>query len=559
MIKKISIIASILFLSNFFISEASTVLEAPHGTTFSVYNSTPYRATVGTVASTTVASGNTIYLSNFVLKCNSNCSNLKSIVPDIALVDVSGSAVAYQTNYTFATSIWNTAIPSLKNTGTAVEIDNLAFVTSGAGIIAGHTYELVVGGSFTWFSTGIEQPIAVKSTGTTQENKLITTTTYIDPTDTRIVEIIPANSALIATSSTHDGIEGATTTVSVEYYINSDDIGFITSLKVDVEQLDQNYLYGFSGFSPYTIRETLAPVAGSGLWTQDIWLPKGNYKVSGSIYTSYLGGTVNNPFGIVENNIVESQDTSNPLAQYHLYTVGGSTTIGGLRQNASNQLETILSSTSTANLADCNILSGFDFGDCMAFSFIPSTAQLNNFGNTLSQTILYKFPIGYVWSVVGILNSTTTTAIPVINATLPSMLPGGGSNIQLALTPGILDPILNATTSIYANVSTATSSATLYTTTSYYWNILVYMAVAMYLLSRILGTHLIGRMGDVFGYEFGSVDYKDKSAHGKKRYNVKGQSYREYTDSDIKKMIKKGGELGSSVDSMRGGKSNPRS
>lgn len=354
-------------------------------------------------------------------------------------------------------------------------------------------------------------------------------------TVTRITDIQPENNELISSSG-----GGATTTLAVEWYVNADDLGFFNSIRIDIEQTDQNYLYGFSSLSPYTFTEYIVPVAGDGSWSEAIWLPDGNYKISAQIGETYVGGVFRNPFETVSNNVIESQDESNLRAQYRQYTVGTSTTIGSLRQNANNQLENILSATGTgATLADCNILSGFDFGNCVAFSLIPSNEQLTNFGNVVSTNIFTKFPVGYVWSIASILNATTTTALPVISAVVPNGIPGSGAELTLALTPGVIDYVLYATTSQFTNVS-APSGASLYSITSFYWNILVYLGVFAYLISRILGSHLIGSIGEMLGTPIGAVDYKDRSAHGRKVTNIRGQSYREYNNADIRRMIKKG-------------------
>lgn len=372
-----------------------------------------------------------------------------------------------------------------------------------------------------------------------------------DDNSTRITDIYPTNNMVVEPDSYVDGVSGATTTVRVEWYINEEDLGFITSLKVNVENLDQNTMYGVDQFSQYTIQDTIVPIAGEGAWEEEIWLPVGNYKVSGSIYTTYLGGFLNNPIGIWGNNIVESQDDSNPLAQYRLYVVGTSTTIGGIRQNVNNQLEDVLSATGTAaTLADCNILSGFDFGRCVSFALIPSTEQLRNFANVITSNIMTKFPLGYVWSIVEILKGDVGTSIPSVSAVVPEVLPGGGSELELSLQPGDLDWILNATTSVFANES-APSGASLYSITSFYWNILVYMGVFAYLYTRVMGSHLVGTIGEMMSYSVTSgVDFHDKAAHGRRRKNVRGKTYREYNNKDIERMIEKG-KVMRSTDAMR--------
>jgi hypothetical protein len=341
---------------------------------------------------------------------------------------------------------------------------------------------------------------------------------YIGPyegTNTRIIEILPTNGQNIATSSIIGGIEGATTTLSAKYYINEEDIGFIQSVEVKIQNVDQSYLYGTRFASPYTIIETQVPKEeGLYEWEQEIWLPYGGYKVSVDINSTYIGGIWTNPFNSTVNSLSASQDQSNPLHQYHQYTIGGNTTMSGLQQNVNNQLEGILSATGTTpSVQDCNVISGFDFGKCMAFAFIPSTEQINQFGNTLSQGVFYKFPLGYVWSVLDVMSTTTAIAMPRLEAELPTALGIGNGGISVGIDAGMFDYILYATSSKYANASNGYSSQSFFDFTYFYWKIFVYLAVAIYLLRRILGSHVIGELWtdvQVTGYDIRRVFKKRK-------------------------------------------------
>jgi len=304
---------------------------------------------------------------------------------------------------------------------------------------------------------------------------------------TRIISISPANNEVIATT-TVNGQEGATTTIAVQWYINSEDISFIQGLEIQIQNIDQNYIYGTRLLSPYSVVSNIDPEIGAGSYSYEIWLPFGGYKVSADINTNYLGGLINNPFAEQGNGLVASQDDSNPLHQYHIYTVGGNTLISGLQQDINNQLEGILGATSTgATIQDCNVLSGFNAGGCFAFMFIPSGEQISGFYNVVSNNIFSKFPLGYVWSVVTIFSDDTTEAIPIIQGTIKGTGVADGVSFSLPLEAGMFDWFYNATSSRYGN-----STSTFFETTYEYWKVFVYLMLAVYMLQRILGTGVIG-------------------------------------------------------------------
>jgi len=105
---------------------------------------------------------------------------------------------------------------------------------------------------------------------------------------------------------------------------------------------------------------------------------------------------------------------------------------------------------------------------------------------------------------VEIFTSSTTSALPVLSATVPSGIVGTGSHIDLDLNHS-LDFILNADIGSFSNES-ASSTKTFYEFTSRYWDIMVYMALAFYILRRILGGHLIPHINPI--NEYGGVGDK---------------------------------------------------
>lgn len=154
---------------------------------------------------------------------------------------------------------------------------------------------------------------------------------------------------------------------------------------------------------------------------------------------------------------------------------------------------------STAFSASCNPISNnistlylnpsFSILDCTYFFLLPNPTLISQNFNAFKSIVLTSFPIGYITDFVNIISTSSTSSLPVINATIPTVLPAGGSHITLSLTH-VLDPFLNATTSIYTNES-ASSTETMFQITNRYWSYLVYMLAFLYMVGRIVGGHLI--------------------------------------------------------------------
>jgi len=317
---------------------------------------------------------------------------------------------------------------------------------------------------------------------------------------THIIDFSPANDEVIQATTTDDRGEGATSTIVVNYEIASSDLDWFHGITVYVTHKDQNTVYGFARASDYAFEddciiegEPLVCTAGVHQYTREIWLPSGGYSVHVNMQRDFL--SLVNPFTMLINSNAESMDDSMPMAQYHQYIVGQGTFLSNLRQSENNRLENILNSTSsssTASIADCAI-TDFRFRECLAFTFIPSTRDVSDFGSKISTTILTKFPVGYVWNFYTILLSSSTASLPVIDATVPQGVAGAGAHIRLEINADTLSYLMNATTSQFNNES-APSTATFASIVGYYWNIMVYLAVGSYILTRVMGSHVIGSL-----------------------------------------------------------------
>jgi len=273
---------------------------------------------------------------------------------------------------------------------------------------------------------------------------------------------------------------------SLEAYINADDLSSIKGVRITLHNIDQNVLLlGLFSPSDIWLVEEEIETAGFFNFSTSTTLGEGNYRLEACLERSYFGLLLN-PFA----NIIDDETD----CQSHQFIVVEGTFIGEISQSSFEQLNAIYGSstaTSTAQLAkSCNPFSG-EFGtiNCITFLLIPDSYYLSNTLNEFKTKVATHFPLGYITDFVGIMSTSTVGSLTVINATLPNALPGGGSSINLNLT-GVLNPILNATTSIFTN-SSASSTDTLFTITNRYWKIILYILAGLYIFRRILGSHII--------------------------------------------------------------------
>lgn len=301
--------------------------------------------------------------------------------------------------------------------------------------------------------------------------------------DTRIVSFTPLDRQQIY-STNATGTFPVTFTVHV--YVNPDDIGDYIKVRVLLDNFDQNY-WLFGSFSQYSINlvNEIATTSGHLYYSTTTNLANGNYKV-----TANITGCIT-VFNLYSCGAISSELSGIDETQYHEFIVGQSTFIGTLAQNTRRDIEATLASTtatSTAALAsNCNPLS-FSITYCLSFLFIPDSRQLTATFNYFYNSIGSHVPLSYISDIAEIFLSTTTRALVVMEATVPVGIPGAGSHIELDLTRS-LDRFLYATSTFRS--AEASSTDTLYDITSYYWDIVVYLGLALYLLRRVVGSSLI--------------------------------------------------------------------
>lgn len=226
--------------------------------------------------------------------------------------------------------------------------------------------------------------------------------TFIN-TNTRIISFTPTDGQVIPT--------GTNTNFQLDYYLNAEDVGTISSVRVTFTNIDQNVI--FSSLSSKTIEflSTVATTSGNFTFASSTLLPNGNYRINATLERSWVFGYLRNPFSSINTD------------QSHQFIVGSSTFIGNISQNsfsAINSIYNTFSSTSTESLAQsCNVLLGFDTNRCLAYLFIPSGEQLDSSLKSMRENILVKAPWGYFNRMYVIWQTTSTSTLPVISVSIP--------------------------------------------------------------------------------------------------------------------------------------------
>lgn len=290
---------------------------------------------------------------------------------------------------------------------------------------------------------------------------------------TRITDLQPSNASTTGNSvAFHMGA-----------YINADDLGSIFKLRITLHNIDQNVLL-LSAFSPSDIvlYDADATTSGDFSFSTTTIIGDGNYRLEATLQNTnnvvnYLTGGISGYFGVIDRKSTQ-------------FTVNEGTFIGLISQQSYGAMGAIFASTtatSTAVLAQsCYPFSGqFDTNKCLAFMFIPDAGMVQDTLTNFKDNVALHFPLGYITDFITIMSTSTIGSLPEINLILPSALGLGTPSLHLALT-GVLDPILNST---MGNFSTSTE--TFYEITSYYWDIVIYVLLFFYLVSRILGSWLV--------------------------------------------------------------------
>lgn len=343
----------------------------------------------------------------------------------------------------------------------------------------------------------------------------------INDTSTRIISMTPE--------------EGTTTpsnvpiNFSLNGYISPDDVGTFSRVRIVFHNIDQNVLLlpDLSNNDVY-FQNDLTNTSGYFSIASSTTLADGNYRIHAELQRAGVSGILN--------------FFSDGIYLDHQFIVGSSTFIGNISQNSFTQLQTIFGSTTATttsalaftcspvsnNVSTAFLNTTFNPIQCITFLLIPDSNYLNESIKSFKNQVSGHFPLGYLTDFINIMQSTTTIPLIAINATLPTNLPGGGSHITLDLTNS-LNTMLNATTSIFTNES-ASSTETFYEITSYYWNIIVYILTGLYIISRVIGSHLIPTAGG-----FGSKGSLSDTNSNDDSYRLKEYLYNHANPNDLKK------------------------
>jgi len=293
-------------------------------------------------------------------------------------------------------------------------------------------------------------------------------------TDTRIDTVTPYNGETISTSTTN--------TIGATGYLDNGDINAYTKVKINLQNGILSQCADVICSQPTIERDFEDTLTTEGYFTYSsstLGLPIGRYYLKTTIEKGsycFVG------YCLLTTNIV-STSTS--------FLVGTSSLIDKIEQNQRDYL-TDLASTSRSSFNDCTVTS-FNFFNCFSdlavLMFVPSPDSMEYLSDTLHDTILTHFPIGYITDFITIISTTTVGTLTPIDAVIPNGVIGSGATITLDLTNS-LDSMLNATTGAFTNES-ASSTETFFEITNYYWKLVLYILAGLYLIRRILGIKVI--------------------------------------------------------------------
>lgn len=358
------------------------------------------------------------------------------------------------------------------------------------------------GSGFSWFSV-TASTTGVSNTGIVCAQKIASVWSTYDcglpsasTLETRIESIIPPNNTIFSNTATTTGIDiGATWFVSNEDLDDLDTFFSDPSEKIHLVQSACPLNTDLSGVQ--TCVDVLVynlPTGYEVLYSENfIESPRTHRKLSENtdykLITDFYGSNYSGIFG----DIFRISTTT-------YFTIGSTTA----SQNPEGLSGTV-ASTTVANMGlnsfiaastACNPFSGeFSITDCLFAIVVPPQEVLDDQLTVLQDHALHIFPFGYITDFVSIVRSTSTVPLVILSATVPNGIPGSGADISLDLTNS-LDFVLNATTSSFSNVS-ASSTETLGVITKRYWDYLVYLGVLLYILRRVLGSHIIPKMGHI--------------------------------------------------------------
>lgn len=305
-----------------------------------------------------------------------------------------------------------------------------------------------------------------------------------DGTNTRLISFDPDSETV-----------GTTSPITIQWYINPIDWEQGSYIRYSLNNLRCNStLVGIGGIdicSPsYEIEATTTGYSGYSTTTIYQYEGKWDYRVFLQVPDFCF-------LGLCYDGGIEHELTGN-------YIVASTTLFDTYVETFDTLLEELESTLSTSTqqsiITSCNPISNnvstlflnpsFDLLDCTFLLFLPNSEQITTAIKQIKDGFIVRFPIGYVTDFVSIVSSTTTVPLVVIDTRLPAGFNAGNDRIRLDLN-NVLDGVLYATATALWTTSSTSASTTLYDVTFPYWRILVYLSAGLYILRRVLGSHLI--------------------------------------------------------------------
>jgi len=294
---------------------------------------------------------------------------------------------------------------------------------------------------------------------------------------TRIISLVPVPDSTVATSSSF--VLGATG------YINESDFDSDLYLNIDYKRNEE-----FQGTGAVALfwNNLQIPISSFGyfdLSTTTSILSQGKYTVKTSVKSDSWLTTIASWWGL-------DSSLNNSLVSTTTFFIAGQATALDIMIASTTEAVEAFMASSTVSMASCVGWSSFNLVDCLSLLLIPNSTQLTESVKNFATKAKGVFPIGYFTDFVSILSTTTVTAIPVISATIPSGIAGAGASVNLDLSHSI-DWLLNSSSTIWATQQNVPEESFVDVITPY-WEYLIYIALGFYLVSRVLGSHIIGRV-----------------------------------------------------------------
>jgi len=157
------------------------------------------------------------------------------------------------------------------------------------------------------------------------------------------------------------------------------------------------------------------------------------------------------------------------------------------------------STTLSYSASSCN-WNAFVLEDCVKALFLPKPQDFRYSFDLLKNGMLSYWPLGYITDFATILSTTSEMTAIGISAIVPSGIPGTGSEINLSLSSTTLSYIYDATVGSFVN-SSAPDTRSFYDITNDYWEIIVYLLLGIYLISRVISSVFVPDYNPVGEYK----------------------------------------------------------